>query len=143
MRLQINGTGVVISDTLWAHTQERICLTLHPYHRLVSWVAAEFTLAEAGDVCCQIDVWLHGIGAVTVRHMESDAIEAASMAALRLREAVRRRLAKRGNPHLHPHIRSERPADGSPLAGGSSRRFDSWSDLTWPADPLSEVTSAE
>lgn len=102
MRMLIDGQGVSMPPELYARTQERVCYMLVRYQWMVSWVAVQFTRFRPRDeeVCCQIDVWLTDIGAVTVQHYEPDPMEAVEMAALRLREAVRRRLARRGNPHL-------------------------------------------
>lgn len=104
MRILIDGRDVEMTPEIYARTQERVCYMLVLHQHVVSWVAVQFSRfrAQDDDICCQIDVWLHGIGSVTVRHSEPTAIESLEMAALRLREAVRRRLAQRGNPHLWP-----------------------------------------
>lgn len=113
MRMLIDGQGVPMTPELYARAQERVCYTLVLFQRIVSWVAVQFTrYRPEEDVCCQIDVWLHDIGAVTVQHWDPDPTQAVDMAALRLREAVRRRLARRGNPHLWPRLARLGPYEG-------------------------------
>lgn len=115
MRILIEGRDVEMTPQLYARAQERVCYMLVLHQHIVSWVAVQFSRfrPQDEDICCQIDVWLYGIGAVTVRHSEPSAIDAVDMAALRLREAVRRRLARRGNPHLWPFTLPDNVDEGS------------------------------
>jgi hypothetical protein len=66
----------------------------------LSWVGVRFTREEGRGgnprIVCQLDVWLRDIGLVTVRHVDTNAYVGVDCAAVRVEQAVVRKLREHG-----------------------------------------------
>src|SRR5687768_14298279 len=100
MRVEVIGSNFDISDVLRTYAESHVWLAAQRVGRHVSWVGVrlmpEHDRAVDGRVVCQIDVWLQGAGQVTIRHTDTNAYVGIDCAAVRLEQALIRRLRESG-----------------------------------------------
>jgi ribosome-associated translation inhibitor RaiA len=100
MRVEIFGNGFEVTDVLRTYAESRVWLAVQRASRELSWVGvrlmSEDGHAAAARVVCQLDVWLRGIGLVTVRHIDDNPYMGIDCAAVRLEQAIVRRLREAG-----------------------------------------------
>jgi ribosome-associated translation inhibitor RaiA len=118
MRVEVFGNDYEVTDVLRTYAQSRVWLAVQHVADQVTWAGVRLMReegSEGGDrVVCQIDVWLRGIGLVTVRHVDVNPYVGVECAAVRLGQAITRRLRESGR--LVPAARQ---------AEGESRKRDS------------------
>ena len=100
MHIEVFGNGVDVSDVLRTYAESRVWLAARRAARRLSWIGVRLMPQEAHAshprVVCQINAWLHGIGLVTVRHTDTNAYVGIDCAAVRLEQALIRRLRESG-----------------------------------------------
>jgi hypothetical protein len=84
--------------------------------------------SEGGRVACQLDVWLRGVGLVAVRHVDSNPYLAVDCAAVRIEQAVIRRLREAG---CHP---ATAPARRDTTAHRSGTTSSAYAVVVLPSD---------
>src|SRR3954469_424843 len=96
MHVKVSGHGFEATDVLRTYAEWRVWLAVQRASRELSWVGvrlmSEDDQAVDGRVVCQLDVWLRGIGLVTVRHVDVNPHVGIDCAAVRLEQAVVREL---------------------------------------------------
>jgi hypothetical protein len=108
MQVQVFTNGFEMDRDLKAYAETRAWRALQRFTGRVSWVGMQLTdgrgkdptQADAGtgaSVVCQIDVWLRGLGLVTLKHTDADAYVAVDRAVVRLQQAVARRIRESGS----------------------------------------------
>ncbi len=121
MRIEVLGNNVQISDALRSYAESRVGAALRRAASRLSWVGVRF-LHEGDRACnarvaCQLDVWMRGLGLVTVRHIDTNPYVAVDCAAVRLEQALVRRLREAGQVPTRPEqsrSRASRPAKRDP-----------------------------
>ena len=100
MRVEVFGNGFEVTDVLRTYTESRVWLAVQRASRELSWVGvrlmSEDDQAADSRVVCQLDVWLRGIGLVTIRHIDVNPYMAIDCAAVRLEQAIVRKLREAG-----------------------------------------------
>ena len=100
MRIEVFGNGFEVTDVLRTYAESRVWLAVQRASRDLSWVGvrlmSEDDQTADGRVVCQLDVWLRGIGLVTVRHIDVDPYMGIDCAAVRLEQAIVRKLREAG-----------------------------------------------
>ena len=93
MRIETHGSNIVISPELEKHTERCIWLAAQRHRQRISWVGVQFTEhrgeGEPLRTLCQIDLWLHKAGLITIRHTDTNPYVAVDLAAARLRQVLR------------------------------------------------------
>jgi ribosome-associated translation inhibitor RaiA len=96
MRVEVFANGLQVSEALRTYAESRVWLAVQRASDRLSWVGVrlmrEGNHAVDGRTICQLDVWLRGIGLVTVRHADINAYVGIDCAAARLEQAVIRKL---------------------------------------------------
>jgi hypothetical protein len=96
MHIEIIGNNFEIPDVLRTFAESRVWLAVHRAAGRVSWIGVRFLREDAatadGRVTSQVDVWLRGIGLVTVKHTDVNPYIALNCALVRLKQALVRRL---------------------------------------------------
>jgi hypothetical protein len=85
-----------VTDVLRTYIESRVWLAVQRASREVSWVGVRLKIKDDARVICQLDVWLRGIGLVTVRHIDLNPYIGIDCAAVRLEQAVVRKLREAG-----------------------------------------------
>jgi hypothetical protein len=110
MRVEVLGNSYEVSDVLRIYTESRVWLAVRRAADQLSWVGVrimgEDGHALRGRVVCQVDVWLRGIGLVTVRHVDVNPYVGIDCAAVRLEQAVVRKLREAGRNTASPRDRT-------------------------------------
>ena len=100
MNVKFIANHFEIPDVLRAYAGSRVRLAVRRAAERVSWVAVRFLreTERSADprVACQLDVWLRGIGLLTVRHVDVNPYVAVDCAAVRMEQALVRKLRQRG-----------------------------------------------
>jgi hypothetical protein len=114
VRVEIFGNGFEVPDVLRTYAEARVWLAVQRAAERLSWVGVRLMSVDAGGVVgggggpnggvaaarrrltCQLDVWLRGIGLITVRHTDANAYVGIDCAAVRLEQAIVRRVRERG-----------------------------------------------
>src|SRR4051812_2789239 len=116
MHVKVSGHGFEVTDVLRTYAEWRVWLAVQRASRELSWVGvrlmSEHDQAVDGRIVCQLDVWLRGIGLVTVRHVDVDPYTAIDCAAVRLEQAVIRKLREAGR--IAAVTASKRPVPDRP-----------------------------
>ncbi len=103
MRVHVLDNGIEIPYVLRIYAESRVWLAVQRAADRLSWVGVRFMRPdgerEEGRVACQVDVWLRGVGLVAVRHVDTNPYLAVDCAAVRIEQAVVRRLREAG---CHP-----------------------------------------
>ena len=102
MRLDVFSNNFDVSPELRRYAEARVWPVAD--HVGGRWVGIRFSgLAGDGNgsprLACQVDVWLRRLGLVTVRHTDTDPFVAVDRAAVRLRQAIARRIAAPNETH--------------------------------------------
>jgi ribosome-associated translation inhibitor RaiA len=128
MRIEVFGNGFEVTDVVRTYAESRVWLAVQRASRELSWVGVRL-MSEDDEVVdkrivCQLDVWLRGIGLVTVRHAEFNPYIAIDCAAVRLEQAVVRKLRDVGRYAVtaasnRPALRRRRHRSGHEI----SRRY--------------------
>jgi hypothetical protein len=100
MRVEVFGNGFEVTDVLRTYAESRTWLVAQRAANQLSWVGvrlmSEHDQAVGGRVVCQLDVWLRGIGLVTVRHTDVNPYIGIDCATVRLEQAIVRKLREAG-----------------------------------------------
>lgn len=100
MRVEVFGNDYEVSEMLRKYAESRVWLAVNRATEHLSWVGVRLMgdegHAQRDRVVCQLDVWLRGVGLVTVRHTDVDPYVAIDRAAVRLEQAVVRKLREAG-----------------------------------------------
>jgi ribosome-associated translation inhibitor RaiA len=100
MRIEVSGHGFEVTDVVRTYAESRVWLAVQRASRALSWVGArlmsEDDRAADGRVVCQLDVWLRDIGLITVRHIDVNPYVGIDCAAVRLEQAIIRKLREAG-----------------------------------------------
>ena len=96
MRVEVFGNGYEVSVMLRTCAESRVWLAVNRPAEHLSWVGVRLMNDDGhalrDRVVCRLYVWLRGIGLVTVRHTDVDPYVAIDRAAVRLEQAVVRKL---------------------------------------------------
>jgi ribosome-associated translation inhibitor RaiA len=100
MRVDIFQNGYEVSEMLRTYAESRVWLAVNRAADQLSWVGVRLMgdddQALRDRVVCQLDVWLRGIGLVTVRHVDVNPYVAIDRASARLEQTVDRKLREVG-----------------------------------------------
>jgi hypothetical protein len=113
MRIQVSAANLDLSPVLRNYVEARVWVALRRLPRRPSWVGVRL-IGDAGKtrrpprVTCHVDVWLRGVGIVSVRHVDTNAYRGIDCAAVRLRQAITRRLRHAGLLAASPAARRRR-----------------------------------
>jgi hypothetical protein len=103
MRIHVLNNDLEIPYVLRTYAESRVWLAVQRAADRLSWVGVRFMRPDdeidGGRVACQLDVWLRGVGLVAVRHVDINPYLALDCAAVRIEQAVIRRLREAGS---HP-----------------------------------------
>jgi hypothetical protein len=95
MRLDVFSNDFDVSLELRRYAEARVWPAAD--HVGGRWVGIRFIGLNGDDgsprVACQVDVWLRRLGLVTVRHTDTNPFVAVDCAAIRLRQAIARKIA--------------------------------------------------
>src|SRR5690554_947310 len=96
VRIRVSAVNLELSPALRQYAEVRVWLALQRFSRRVRWV--KVWLSRCNDTPggegwrCRLGVWLGRLGLVVVEHTDADAYVAIDAAAIRLKQAVLRRL---------------------------------------------------
>ena len=124
MRIEISGNYVELSGVLRAYAESRVGVAVRRAASRLTWVGVRF-IRERGPaadqrVLCQLDVWLRGSGLVTVRHIDTNPYVAVDCAAVRLEQALVRKLRESAQ---HADTQEARRAPSPPRRRGATPRY--------------------
>jgi ribosome-associated translation inhibitor RaiA len=96
MRIEVFGNEFKVTNALRTYIESRVWLAVQRASRELSWVGVRLTIVDDARVVCQLDVWLRGIGLVTVRHIDVNPYIGVDCAAVRLEQVLVRKLREAG-----------------------------------------------
>ena len=138
MRIEIAGDNVEVRDVLRTYAKSRVWLAVRRVASNLSWVAVRFLREEdRGDerIACQLDAWVRGSGLVTVSHFDVNAYASVDCAAVRLEQAVIRKLREAGQ------VLTRQPASG-PTAPHQQRLQQRYAVVVVPKDAPHRLSRA-
>ena len=132
MRVHVLDNGIEIPYVLRTYAESRVWLAVQRAADRLSWVGVRFMRpdgeSEGGRVACQLDVWLRGVGLVAVRHIDTNPYLAVDCAAVRIEQAVVRRLRDAG---CHP---ATAPARRDTIAHRNGTTSSAYAVVVLPSD---------
>jgi ribosome-associated translation inhibitor RaiA len=96
VRIEVFGNGFKVTDVLRTYIESRVWFAVGRASRELSWVGVRLMIEDDARVGCQLDVWLRGIGLVTVRHIDVNPYIGIDCAAVRVEQAIVRKLREAG-----------------------------------------------
>src|SRR4051812_16157459 len=98
MRVTVIATNFSLSDNLRQYDELKVWLAVQPAANARAWTSVRLTREPGADhVSCQMDLWLKRTGFITVTHTDWSAEAAVDRAAVRLEQALRRKLESTAN----------------------------------------------
>ena len=99
MRVDIHGNGIAVTGSILDWIHERLTAALHQHEARLSWVDVRLRDLNGprggDDMECEMILHVRRQGIVVIKEQQPDLYEAISIAAARLKNAVRRRLSRK------------------------------------------------
>ena len=126
MRIDVHAVNIELPPALRSYAETRAWMAGRRQASRATWLSVTVAsrIAASGGVAavsCRIDGWLRGVGHVSVRHVDADPDVAIDRAAVRLEQAIGRRVGRLAGIPALADGEGDDPTFGPPVGGTHGR----------------------